>query len=436
MGELYIGFICILMLFILLFIGIPVAFALALSGILGILSMTSFGQTLDLTALTYYRSIANWGFIIVPLFILMGELSASAGITQGAFEIAHKWVGKIKGSLAMATVIGCGAFAATTGSSAACAAAMGKIAIPEMENYGYSPKLAAGCVAAGGTVGVMIPPSGLLVLYGIATETSVGRLLIGGILPGILNVFFYLVTIYLITILLPKWVPDVRFNVSWKEKIKALYNGIGLIVLFIVVIGGIYAGIFTATEAGAFGAFAALLMVILRRKAEMMKYIISGLREAAKTTSMVFAIVAGAMLFSLMLTLSGIPESLTSFIVNLNVSKWILLVLFIIPFIPLGMFLDAVSIIFITIPIIWPILSSLGFNAIWFGIIVTKLLEISLITPPIGINVYVIKGVAPHIPLLDVFKGIIPFLIAEICLLSLLLIYPEIVLYLPGKMFK
>jgi len=421
------------LLFVLLAIGLPIAFSLGISGVICIFMVTGWQTTYGFLSTTPFNTSASWLYVVLPLFILMGMLSYSAGINEDAFTIANYWLGKIKGGLAIATIFACSVFGATSGSSIAAAATMGKLAIPQMRRYNYSMELAAGCVAGGGTLSVMIPPSGILVIYGIITEESIGQLLIAGLMPGLLSALIYMIGIYVWCSLKPTIAPSTDSRVSWKTRLVSLKDGYGAVLIFGVVMGGIYSGIFTPTEAGAFGAAVALALLLFRAKTRF-RALREGLIETAKVTCMFFTIVICAHFFTLGLTVSGIPKALVTYLTTLNMHPKLILTILLLVYLPLGMFLDTVSLLFLTLPIIFPVVKAMGFSGVWFGILVTKLIEVSLITPPVGLNVYVIKGVLPDVEMATIFKGCIPFLIMDIVTLAVLFFFPQITLWLPSTM--
>ncbi len=433
MEPLTAGLLMIVLLLVLLSIGLPIAFSLGISGVICIYMVTGWDTTYGFLSTTPFNTSASWLYVVLPLFILMGMLSYAAGINQDAFTIANYWVGRIKGGLAMATIIACSIFGATSGSSIAAAATMGKLAIPEMRRYKYSMEIAAGCVAGGGTLSVMIPPSGILVIYGIITEESIGKLLIAGLLPGLLSAFIYMVGIYIWCSIKPNIAPSTDVRVSWRLRIASLKNGYGAVLIFGVVMGGIYTGIFTPTEAGAFGAGVALILLLMKSKSRFHS-LREGLTETAKVTCMFFTIVICAHFFTLGLTVSGIPKTLVTHLIGLNMHPKVVLVMLLSVYLPLGMFLDTVSLLFLTLPILFPVVKALGFSGVWFGILVTKLIEVSLITPPLGLNVYVIKGILPEVEIGTIFRGCIPFLIMDILTLMILFFFPQIILWLPSTM--
>lgn len=432
MPHLLIGLIGIICLLILLAVRIPIAFALAITGIAGIVILN--GLQIGIYSLGNYpfSFLKNWLLVAVPLFIFMGYLATSSGVTSKAYEIAYKWLGKLPGGLAIASVAACAAVAATSGSSVATAGMVGAIAIPEMRKYGYDKKLAAAVTATGGSLGILIPPSIGLVIYGFLAEASVGRLLLAGILPGILVGLVYSIGIILMVIRKPSLAPK-ALTFTWKEKFKSLPNLWGIGVLFLTVIGGIYAGVFTPTEAAAAGSCMAFFMCLIKN-IKKPSAILSAFDSTARTTGMILAIVIGASLFTQFLILSRIPDWISEVISTLDVNRYWILLAILVAYLPLGMFLDTISILFITIPIFINTIISLGFSPIWFGILVVRMEEISLITPPVGLNVYVIKGVVPDITLDDIFIGLIPFLILDFIAVGILIAFPEISLWLPNTM--
>lgn len=425
---------CILLLMIA--IGVPIAFAMAISGGLGLLIIGGL-PTLLYTLSTYPVSRAGtYGLVVIPLFILMGNLASSAGVAEDAFSMASKLFGWLKGGLVLVTIGACGIFAATTGSSVAEAAIMGKIAIPEMRKHGYDIRLAVGSVACAGTVGLLIPPSISLVIYGIATYESVGKLFIAGILPGILSVIIYLVMVYIRASINPQIAPTVDRAVG-REIIAALIKGWRVLLIFIIVIGGIYSGISTPEEAGALGCFVGLVMVFVRIMkgkstfGEMGKAVI----DTAKLCAMIFAFVVGAGIFSLFVTKAGAVPILVDFVGELYLPRLLILAIILALYLPLGMFFDPLAMILVTVPIVHPIVvQELGYNAIWFGIILIKMIEISVITPPMGINLFVIKGLFPEVELRDILIGSLWFLVMDLLTIAILVAFPSICTCLPDQM--
>lgn len=432
MSPVEVGLVGLSGLLLLLFMRVPIAFALCISGMVGIVAIE--GLSVGLFSLGNYpfAFLKSWLLVAIPLFILMGYLASSAGVTGHAFDTANKWLGHFPGGLAMASIAACGAFAATSGSSVATAGMMAAVAIPEMNKYGYNTKLSSGAVAAGGLLGILIPPSIVLVIYGFITKTSVAKLLLAGILPGIFTILVYFIGIYIMVKRNPALAPTaLRF--SWKERFETLPKMWGVTVLFFAVIVGIYAGIFTPTEAAAVGAFIAFLMS-LGKNFQTPGVLSKAFIDTGRTTGMIMAICVGATMFTQFVTLTGLPETVSEAVSGIHLAPvWILIAMLMI-YIPLGMFLDTISMLLITIPIFFPIVTNLGIDPIVFGILVVKMEEISMITPPVGLNVYVIKGVAPDININDIFIGVLPFLLMEFIVIGILIMFPQIILVLPDSM--
>jgi C4-dicarboxylate transporter DctM subunit len=432
MSPLVIGFLGLLGLLILLALRTPIAFALAISGTVGIIAIDGFSVGLYSLATYPFAFLKSWLLVAVPLFILMGYLAAEAGVTSHAFGTANRWLGQFPGGLAMASVAACAAFAATSGSSVATAGMVGAIAIPEMKKYGYDRKLASGAVAAGGLLGILIPPSIALVIYGFIAKVSVGRLLLAGLLPGILTTLIYFFGIFIMVKTTPSLAPQAaRF--TWKDRFRSLPNIWGAVVLFLTVIVGIYAGIFTPTEAAAAGSCLALILCFIKNL-KTPNLIFKAFSDTGRTTGMILGICVGASLFTQFITLSGLPAWISQTVAGIQVHRLWIVVAILAIYIPLGMFLDTISILIITIPIFFPVICNVGYDPILFGILVVKMEEISLITPPVGLNVYVIKGVAQDVPLGDIFKGVGPFLVMEFIVIIILMLFPQITLWLPNSM--
>ena len=411
---------------------VPIGFALGLAGFLGFAYLRGLVPGLNVLGLVPYSTIASVSMSVIPLFILMGQFVFYAGISQELYNTAYKWVGYLRGGLAMATVGACGAFAACTGSSVAGAVTMGKVALPEMKRYKYDDGLSTGCIAAGGTIGSLIPPSIAFVAYGIMTEQSIGKLFIAGIIPGILEVLFYMVTIHILCKRNPlKGPPGPK--VSFIEKMTSLKDTGSVLVLFVLVMGGIYLGIFTPTEAGAVGAFGALIIALSRRKLNRQIFADS-LLETGQIGSMIFAIFIGGFIFGYFLTATKIPMELAGLIAGFSLNRYVILGAIFILYLLLGCILNVAAMIVITLPIIFPLVMNLGFDPIWFGVFVVRVGEIAMITPPVGGNVFALKGVAKDIPIEKIFRGVVPFLIADICHVALLVAVPQIATFLPNLM--
>jgi len=431
-NELY-GVIGFLVLLALMATGMPIAFAFALVGVFGFSYMVSFQACFSLTAMTFFNTISSYELAIIPLFVFMGYIAFYSGVSERLFSAGHKLFGRIRGSLYMGTIIASALFGACCGSSPASAATMGAVALPEMRRYKYADSLAGGCVAASGSLAILIPPSITLVIYAILTEQSVGKLFIAGIIPGIMMTLLFLIAIIIITRINPKMAPP-AISSSWKEKLTALFKGSGeIVIVFTILIGGLFIGLFTPTETGAIGA-AAMLILALSRRTISWKGFISSLSESLRTAAMILLIIAGAHVFGYFLAVTRLPFSTAEFVGSLNLSPAIIMVIIVLVYLVLGCFMDTLAMIVLTIPIFFPVILELGFDPIWFGVMIVIISEMGLITPPVGINVYVIKGVMKDVSLETIFKGIYPFLICELILAVILIAFPQIVLFLPGLM--
>ena len=418
--------------FVLVVLGMRIAFATALVGFTGLWVMKDMGVAGKVLGFLPHSIVAHYSLSVIPLFIIMGYYAYYAGLTDEIFQTARQWVGHLHGGLAIATVFGCAGFAACTGASTASAAIMGRVAIPEMRKYGYHPRLAAGVVAASGTLASLIPPSVILVIYGIITEQSIGALLVGGFIPGVVSAAIYAGMIYTRVRLFPE-LGQVQPKASWKERFVSLRRTWGVLLLIFVIIGGIYSGIFTPTEAGGAAAFAAFLMALSSRNLNMER-LRESLLETGRTTIMIFSIIVGVLIFVRFLALSGLPSTFSEFVLGLPVPRLFILLLILCIYIFLGMFLDAIGMLMLTLPIVFPAITALGYDAIWFGIIAVKMCEICLITPPVGLNCYIVRSVAPDIPLEEIFRGIIPFVAMDILTVGILIAFPQIVTFLPSHM--
>jgi tripartite ATP-independent transporter DctM subunit len=426
------GIVGIALLFLLFASGMPIGFVMALVGWLGYVYLVSLDAGLHILGLTFFAGGASYTLSVIPLFVLMGQFAAQSGMSREIYYAVQRWLGYRRGGLAMATIGACAGFAAISGSSVATAATMGTVALPEMKKYKYGQSLATGTVAAGGTLGILIPPSATFVFYAILTEQSVGKLFIAGILPGILLALLFMLTIYMQVRIKPGIAPRGE-QVVLKEKLIALKGVWSMLVLFLVVMGGIYTGIFTPTEAAGIGAFGAFIFS-LGKKAITRKNFVGALRMTAQTTAWIFIIVISAHIFGYFLAVTRIPSGLADFMLELAVSKYIILAAVVLIYTILGMFLEGFAILVLTVPIIHPLMVSLGFDPIWFGVMIVIMMEMSLITPPVGVNVFVIKGVAKDVPMYTIFRGIWPFWIAMLVCLIILTIIPEIALFLPDTM--
>lgn len=415
-----------------LFLGLPIAWGMLLVGTLGFAFFTGMEAALTMAAQTSYDTAMSYSFTVLPLFILMGNLVNASGLSKDLYKAAHAFIGHLRGGLAMATIVACGAFSALCGSSMATTAAMGRVAMPNMRKYNYDDRLATGSIAAGGTLGILIPPSVMMVVYGILTETDIGKLFAAGFLPGMVAMLMYLITVMIITAINPN-LGRPGEKASWRERFEATKGVMAITVLFIVIMGGIYGGVFTPTEAAGIGAAATFLLTLKRRGWQPRMYL-TVLIEAAQTTAIMFALVIGALVFTNFLTVAGLPNQLLGFIQGIDVSPIVVILIICAIYLVLGCFLETMSMVMLTVPIFYPIVASLGFDLVWFGIIVVVAAEISLITPPLGLNIFMIKNVMPDVPLGTIIRGVAPFVMMDILRLLLLVFVPWIVLVIPNSM--
>jgi len=420
-------------LLVLLFLGMPIAFVMMFVGFLGISYLASVHAALPVVANTVYETAAYYPYTIIPLFILMGAFAGGAGITAKLYGSFDKWFRKLPGGLGIATIGACACFAALSGSSVAAAAAMGTIAIPEMRRFKYDPALAVGVVAAGGTLSFLIPPSLGFVVYGMLTEQSIGRLLVSGILPGVVLSLAFVAVIVVKVKLNPALAPATPGHVAWREKFRALGGIWETMLVFFIVMGGIYLGFVNPTEAGAIGATALFIIVISKLKLTW-RGLSTALLDATRISVLVLFLVAGANVFSYFLALSTIPASVSAWMAALDISPYAVLAIIVLIYVVLGCFLDAISMMVLTMPVIFPVVKTLGFDPIWFGVVCVMMMEAGLITPPVGLNVYTLAGVVKDVPMSTIFRGSMPFLYAMIAVTILITIFPGIALYLPSMM--
>jgi tripartite ATP-independent transporter DctM subunit len=421
---------------IMLAMGIPAFVSLGLTGFIGC-GLISNWQQAFLTLKTFpYTQIASYPLVVVPLFIIMGHFAFKAGIGRDVFYVGRLWLSRLPAGLGLATIVGSGGFAACSGSSVATAATMGAVAVPEMRAQGYSPGLACGIVAAGGVLGIMIPPSIVLVIYGSLTDTSVGVMLLAGVLPGLLAMLVYGVGLVFLSFIMPD-ISSSSTRYSWREKFASLRLCLWAGILFTIVIGGIYIGWFTPTEAAAVGAFVALVALLIRRKGLSDETLFSALiqcfAQTVKTTSMVFIVFAGAGIYSFFLTLAQVPQKMSIYLSTLTIPPLGIIFGFLVILIILGMFLDSISLLLVTMPVMFPVVREFGYSPVWFGILATQACEIGLITPPVGLNVYILAGVVRDVSLTTIFKGCLWFVLFATITLLILFFFPEISLWLPSK---
>ena len=413
-------------------LGSWIGFAAATVGLIGVWFIKGAGAMASLSGFLPYSTAASFSFSVIPLFILMGYFAFHAGLTGDLFKTARQWFGHMPGGLAIATTFAAAGFGACTGSSTAAAAVMGKVAIPEMTRYKYDPTLTAGAVAASGTMASMIPPSVIIVIYGVLTEQSIGTLLIAGFLPGISEALLYSGMIYFRCLLNPKLGAALP-AASWRARFVSLKGTGGMLLLIVIILGGIYGGVFTPTEAGGIGAFGALLMAFFSGKLTW-TVVRNSLLDTAKTTAMIFATLIGVLIFLRFLALSGVTTAFTSAMLALPWPPLAILFVVLGIYVFLGMFVSATGMLMLTLPLVFPVITGLGYDPIWFGIIAVRMCEVAFITPPVGMNVYAVKSVVPELAVEDIFKGTFWFLAMDIINIMLLIAFPAIALWLPSTM--
>ncbi|MGE0796917.1 MAG: TRAP transporter large permease [Lautropia sp.] len=415
--------------------GMPVAFVLLGAAFFGLLAIRGFDVALSALMTMPYAKATDIGLVTIPLFILMGSFATTAGVSEKAYQMAYRFVGHLRAGLAITTVFACAAFAATSGSSVATSAAVGKIAFGEMKRFRYDDAISAGTIASAGLLGIMIPPSIMFIVYGIVTQTDIGALLLAGILPGLLTAFVFCVGLAVLAGFRPDLMPTADVRYSWGERLRGLKDGWRIALLFTIIIGGIYTGLFTATESAAVGALAAFAMAVAHRGFNGPD-LLRAASEAARTCAMIFLILIGAGLFGQFVALSGLASAVSDLIASSTLSPHAILALILLMYLPLGMFLEPISMCLITLPVVVPAIKALGFDPIWFGVLIVKMCELANITPPLGVNVFVIKGIRPDIPLSTVFRGAAFFVLLEIVTLVILVAFPAISLVIPNAISK
>ena len=437
MSPTTIGILGIFIMVIIFFSRMPVAYVMGMIGYLGFTILISGKGGLNLLSRNIYDVFSSYGLTTIPLFVLMGQLAFNSGISHRLYNTGYKWLGSTRGGLAMATVSACTAFGAVCGSSPATAATMATVGLPEMKRYKYADELSTGSVASGGGLGMIMPPSVVLIVYGILTEQSIGALFVAGIFPAILVTILFIISIYIICTISPEQGPP-GDHFTWKEKIKSLLGMGETLAVFILVIGGMFIGLFTPTEAAAVGAFGMLVVSILRKQLTW-KGFVNALYESLGTSCMVMMLIAGAVIFGKFLAVTRIPFDIATWVSGFNLPSFIVIGIVIGIYFIGGCFMDALAFVTLTVPIFFPVVMALGYDPIWFGVIIVMVTEMGVITPPVGINVYVVFGVARRVigevPLESIFKGIFPFLLAIIVGVIILIIFPQIILILPNLMY-
>ncbi|MDD5203779.1 MAG: TRAP transporter large permease [Desulfobacterales bacterium] len=424
------GLLGIALLLILFIAGMPVAFSMAIVGFTGFAYVAGLSPALNLLPQDIFETFSSYPLSVIPMFILMGTFAFASGISQRLYKTTHAWVGQLRGGLTIATVLACAGFAAICGSTAATAATMGQIAIPEMRKYRYDMRFATGTVAAAGTLGILIPPSTIFIVYGILTEESIGKLFMSGVLPGFILTLFYIATVYVLCRRNPELGPP-GVKTTLKEKIVSTGGIIEALILFLLTIGGLFLGWFSPTQAGAIGAGGSLLIGLARRQLTWRGFLESG-KEGIRTACMVLFIIMGATLFGHFMAVTTIPFLLADWVGGLPIPAWAVMSVIIFIYFLGGFFMDSMALVVVTIPIFFPVVTKLGFDPIWFGVMIVLVAEMGVITPPVGVNVFVIKGIVPDVPLHVIFRGIFPFLGALFLLAAILMVFPQVATFIPS----
>jgi C4-dicarboxylate transporter DctM subunit len=417
-------------LFALMLLRVPVGMAMGLVGVAGYAYLMGGAPALKLIGQTSMRTVTSYQFGVIPMFLLMGAFVSASGVSRELFRAANTFVGHRRGGLGLATIVSCAGFAAISGSSVATAATFSTVAYPEMRRHGYPQSFSTGVIAAGGTLGAMLPPSTVLAVYGLITQQDIGKLFQAGILPGLLAMVMYMITIAIICRVKPDLLPTVP-KASWAERMAGFRDVWAPLLLFLLVIGGLYGGVFTPTEAGGVGASGAFLLGVLRGRLDKAG-IRASLLQATRTAAAVFTVLIGALLFGYFLTITQVPQKVTEFMTGLGIGNYGVLALILLMYLVLGCLMDAMAMIILTVPIIFPVVTQLGFDPIWFGVIIVMTVELGLIHPPVGMNVFVIKSVVHDVTFSSIFKGVLPFIATDILRLVILIAFPIIALWLPG----
>ncbi len=420
------------LLFALMLLRVPVGMAMGLVGVTGFGLLAGFGPALKLIGQTSMRTVTDYTFGVIPMFLLMGAFVSNSGMSRELFRAANTLIGHLKGGLGLATILACGGFAAISGSSVATAATFSTVAYPEMRRLNYPDSFAAGTIAAGGTLGAMFPPSTVLVVYGIITEQDISKLFMAGLIPGIIAVLMYMATIVILGAVRPNMLPAAAKS-SWGERFQAIKDIWAPLTLFLFVIGGLYGGLFTPTEAGGVGAGGAFIIGVLSRKLGR-RQILMSLLQATRTAAAVFTVLIGALIFGYFLTITGTPQKVTAFLTGLGLNPYGVLLLILLMYLVLGCLMDAMAMIILTVPIVYPVILSLGFDPIWFAVIIVMTVELGLIHPPVGMNVFVIKSVVPELSFSKIFKGVTPFIVTDLIRLALLIAFPVLATWLPSHL--
>jgi len=429
MSPIVVGLIGIVVLIAVFLLGMPIGFAMAFVGFIGFSYLVSLPAGLSIIARDVFYNFSSYSLTVIPMFVFMGSIAFASGMSRRLYDAGYLLLGRMRGGLAMATVAGCAGFAAMCGSTNATAAAMGRVSLPEMKRYDYADSLATGCVAAAGSLGILIPPSTIFIIYGIMTEQSIGKLFVAGVFPGLLLAGLFTLVVALLCWRNPSLAPIGEVT-SWNEKLSGLVGISEMLVLFIFVIGGLFLGWFSPTQAGGAGAAGALLIGLARRQLTWQGFL-DAVKDALRITCMVMVIVTGAIIFGHFMAVTKIPLVLADWVVGLPLPTAAIMGVIVLIYLLGGCFMDALALITLTIPIFYPVVLALGFDPIWFGVIIVLVTEMGVITPPVGVNVYVIKGIAKDVPLETIFKGVLPFLGALLVAVGILMAFPQIATFLP-----
>ena len=414
--------------------GLPIAFAMGLVGFFGLAIVRGWNPALASAGTLMYETGFSYTLSVVPLFILMGNFVSRAGLSQELFRAAYAFIGHWRGGLAMSTIVACAGFGSICGSSIATAATMARVAYPSMRQFGYSDALACGAIASGGTLGILIPPSVIMVIYALMTEVNIGAMFAAGLIPGVLATLLLMAAVAWQTWRDPKSGPRGE-RTPWPERLRALRGVWGVVVLFVVVMGGIYGGVFTATEGASIGAFGAFVFALARR-ALTWRTLVEVLVESSRTTAMLFGILIGALIFANFVNFTSMPDDLKNFVSQFQLHPMAVIVAICAIYVLLGTAMEELSMILLTVPVLFPLVVHLGFDPIWFGILVVVVVEIGLISPPVGMNLFVLRTLLPHVSTMTLYRGVAPFVVADVIRLAILIAFPVISTWLPGVLFK
>lgn len=430
MDPVIVGILGIVLLLVMFILNMPVSFAMAFVGFLGFGYLISWDAAASLLIRDIFSTLSNYPLNVIVLFVLMGSFAFASGMSIRLYDSAHKVAGKMPAGLAVATILACSGFAAICGSTAATAATIGRVALPEMERYGYSKRLATGCIASAGGIGILIPPSTIFIVYGILTEQSIGSLFAAGILPGILLSILFVLTVFVVFYFSKDSAP-MGHATTFMEKIEALWRISDIFLLFVLSIGGMFLGWYSPNQAAGIGAAGALLLGLIHRELTWAKFF-AATREGLRTACMIMMLIAGASVFGKFMAVTTIPANLSMWVSSLPLPPIFIMILICFFFFISGCFLDAMALIMLTIPIIYPVILELNYDPVWFGVVIVLISQIAVVTPPVGVNVYVVKGIMPDVPISSIFRGTIPFLGAMVIMLCMVLIFPDLILWLPG----